>query len=87
MKKILALILVAFSISASANGYYRGGYYNGYRGPVYVNNYGYNNNWIAPAVVTIGLVHPDPPAYDMMSSSAITEDMLSANAESKTPLS
>ena len=49
MKKILALILVAFSISASANGYYRGGYY-GYRGPVYVNNYGYNNNWVAPAL-------------------------------------
>ena len=49
MKKILALILIAFSISASAHGYYRGGYY-GYRGPVYVNNYGYNNNWVAPAL-------------------------------------
>lgn len=68
MKKlILALCLLGATISASANGYYRGGYY-GYRGPVYYNN-GYNNNWVAPAlagvVVGAALARPyyAPPVY------------------------
>jgi len=54
MKKlIVALCLLGATVSASANGYYyRGGYY-GYRGPVYVNNYGYNNNWVAPALAGV----------------------------------
>ena len=46
MKKlIVALCLLGATVSASAHGYYYG-----YRGPVYYNNYGYNNNWVAPAV-------------------------------------
>ena len=56
MKKILALALM--TLSASAFAWHGNGYY-GYRGPVYVNNYGYNNNWVAPAVagaVVSGLV-------------------------------
>ena len=53
MKKILAIILMTASVSAFAwNNGYRGGYY-GYRGPVYVNNYGYNNNWVAPALAGV----------------------------------
>lgn len=55
MKKLLVtLCLLGATVSASANGYYRGGYY-GYRGPVYVNNYGYNNNWVAPALVGVAV--------------------------------
>ena len=54
MKRILALVLLTLSASSFAHGYYgyRGGYY-GYRGPVYVNNYGYNNNWVAPALAGV----------------------------------
>lgn len=72
MKKlIVALCLIGATISSSAfawNNGYRG--YNGYRGPVYVNNYGYNNNWVAPALagaVVGGLVarsyYAPPPVY------------------------
>jgi len=64
MKKlIVAVCLLGATISASANGYYRG-----YRGPVYVNN-GYNNNWVVPAlagvVVGAALARPyyAPPVY------------------------
>lgn len=52
MKKlIVALCLLGATVSASANGYY----YRGYRGPVYVNNYGYNNNWVAPALAGVAV--------------------------------
>lgn len=47
MKKILAIILMTASVSAFA---WNHGY--GYR-PVYVNNYGYNNNWVAPALAGV----------------------------------
>ena len=51
MKKlIVALCLLGATVSASAHGYYRGGYY-GYRGPVYVNN----NNWVAPALAGVAV--------------------------------
>ena len=71
MKKIIAIVLMTVSASAFAwNNGYRGGYY-GYRGPVYYNNYGYNNNWVAPALagaVVGGLVArsyyaPPPVVY------------------------
>ena len=48
MKKILALALM--TLSASAFAWHGGHGYYGYRGPVYVNNYGYQNNWVAPAL-------------------------------------
>lgn len=53
MKKILAVLLITVSTSVFA--WNNGGYYHGYRGPVYVNNYGYNNNWVAPAVAGVAI--------------------------------
>jgi len=49
MKKLLVALCLMGTISSPALAWYHNGYY-GYRGPVYVNNYGYNNNWVAPAL-------------------------------------
>lgn len=71
MKKILAILLITSSASAFA---WHG---HGYRGPVYVNNYGYNNNWVAPTLVgaAVGyaiarpyyvqpqIIYTQPPVY------------------------
>lgn len=62
MKKIIAVLLVAISTTACANGYRHHGHHgNGYR---------YNYNWVAPAViggaVVYGLTRPyyaPPPVY------------------------
>ena len=49
MKKFIATLCLLGTISSPAMAWYNNGYH-GYRGPVYVNNYGYNNNWVAPAI-------------------------------------
>ena len=49
MKKLIAALLLVGTISSPALAWNNHGYH-GYRGPVYVNNYGYNNNWVAPAL-------------------------------------
>lgn len=72
MKKLIVALCFLGTVSSPAwawNNGYHGGY--GYRGPVYVNNYGYNNNWVAPALagaVVGGLVArsyyaPPPSVY------------------------
>lgn len=48
MKKILAVLLMTLTASAFAHGY-------GYRGPVYVNNYGYRGGWVAPALAGVAV--------------------------------
>ena len=72
MKKIIAVLLLAISASASANGYRNHGYNHGGH-----YNRGYNYGWIAPAIiggaVVYGLTRPyyapppvviqEPPVY------------------------
>ena len=69
MKKFIATLCLLGTISSPALAWYNNGYH-GYRGPVYYNNYGYNNNWVAPALagaVVGGLVarsyYAPPPTY------------------------
>ena len=49
MKKlIVALCLIGTTISSPVLAWNHG--YYGYRAPVYVNNYGHSNSWVAPAL-------------------------------------
>jgi hypothetical protein len=64
MKKLIVALCLLGTVSSPVLAWNHG--YYGYRGPVYVNNYGYNNNWVAPALagVVVGAALARPYYYN-----------------------